>query len=169
MIQPNDQSDDSFMIQKICDPFSGPPNYTYAPGNCHQDAIQIHDLPSILSTLTCEKNTPSDICKAEGKFFPESAYGKTMAYIQSIENLIATYPDLQSLAGCTPLKHAIADVATRQCEPFRASVKLLWASILTLSIDLMILTLFWIIKAYQEKGRHFSLCSIVPRNHQQSL
>ncbi|KAF5791573.1 putative transmembrane protein [Helianthus annuus] len=169
MIQPNDQSDDSFTIQKICDPFSGPPNYTYAPGNCHQDAIQIHDLPSILSTLTCEKNTPSDICKAEGKFFPESAYGKTMAYIQSIENLIATYPDLQSLAGCTPLKHAIADVATRQCKPFRASVKLLWASILTLSIDLMILTLFWIIKAYQEKGRHFSLCSIVPRNHQQNL
>ncbi|KAI3785139.1 hypothetical protein L1987_44252 [Smallanthus sonchifolius] len=112
-------------------------------------------IAEILSTLTCEKNTPSDICKAEGRFFPESAYGKTMAYIQSVENLIATYPDLQNLAGCTPLKHAIADVALHQCKPFRASVKLLWASILTLSIDLMILTLFWIIKAYQEKGRHF--------------
>ncbi|GKD42874.1 pentatricopeptide repeat-containing protein [Tanacetum coccineum] len=36
-----------------------------------------------------------------------------MAYIQSIENLIATYPDLQSLAGCTPLKHAISDVMQR--------------------------------------------------------
>ncbi|KAI7743128.1 hypothetical protein M8C21_020107 [Ambrosia artemisiifolia] len=169
MIQPNDQSDDSFTIQKICDPFSGPPNYTYAPANCQQDAIQIHDLPTILSTLTCEKNISSDVCKAEGKFFPESAYGKTMAYIKSIESLIATYPDLQSLAGCTPLKHAIADVASHQCKPFRASVKLLWASILTLSIDLMILTMFWIIKAYQEKGKHFSLCSVVPRNDQQNL
>ncbi|KAK1433145.1 hypothetical protein QVD17_10051 [Tagetes erecta] len=169
MIQPNDQSDDSFMIQKICDPFSGPPNYTYTPGNCQQDAIQIHDLPSILSTLTCEKNTPSEICKSEGRFFPQSRYGKTMAYIQSVENLIAAYPDLQSLAGCTPLKHAIADIASHQCKPFRASVKLLWASILTLSIDLTILTLFWIIKAYQEKGRHFSLCSTAPKNHQQNL
>ncbi|XP_076899917.1 uncharacterized protein LOC143632167 [Bidens hawaiensis] len=170
MIQPNGQSDDSFMIKKICDPFSGPPNYTYAPGNCQQDAIQIHDLPSILSTLTCKKNTPSNICKAEGRFFPESAYGKTMAYIKSVENLIATYPDLQSLAGCTPLKHAIADMAKHQCKPFKASIKLLWASVLTLSINLTILTLFWIIKAYQEKGRHFSLCSTVPRNsNQQNL
>ncbi|XP_076950881.1 uncharacterized protein LOC143624003 [Bidens hawaiensis] len=170
MIQPNSQSDDSFMIKKICDPFSGPPNYTYVPGNCQQDAIQIHDLPSILSTLTCKKDTPSNICKAEGRFFPESAYGKTMAYIKSVENLIATYPDLQSLAGCTPLKHAIADMAKHQCKPFKASIKLLWASVLTLSIDLTILTLFWIIKAYQEKGRHFSLCSTVPRsNNQQNL
>ncbi|KAL8231233.1 hypothetical protein R6Q57_001011 [Mikania cordata] len=169
MIQPNDQSDDSFMIQKICDPFSVPPNYTYAPANCQQDAIQIHDLPSILSTLTCEKNTPLETCIAEGKFFPESKYGKTMAYIKSVEQLISTYPDLQSLAGCMSLKHAIADVALHQCKPFRASVKLLWACILTLSIDLMILTLLWVIKAFQVKGRHFSLCSVVPRNNEQNL
>ncbi|KAD4888247.1 hypothetical protein E3N88_20320 [Mikania micrantha] len=169
MIQPNDQSDDSFMIQKICDPFSVPPNYTYAPANCQQDAIQIHDLPSILSTLTCEKNTPLETCKAEGRFFPESKYGKTMAYIKSVEQLISTYPDLQSLAGCMSLKHAIADVALHQCKPFRASVKLLWACILTLSIDLMILTLFWVIKAFQVKRRHFSLCSVVPRNNEQNL
>ncbi|GKE31567.1 uncharacterized protein Tco_1450889, partial [Tanacetum coccineum] len=149
MVQPNEQSDNSFVIERICDPFSGPPNYSYAPGNCQQDALQIHDLPSILPTLTCEKDTPTERCQTEGRFFPESSYGKTMAYIQSIENLIATYPDLQSLAGCTPLKHAISDVALHQCKPFRASVRLLWACILTLSIDMMILTLFWILKAYQ--------------------
>ncbi|GJT00501.1 uncharacterized protein Tco_0821670 [Tanacetum coccineum] len=169
MVQPNEQSDNSFVIERICDPFSGPPNYSYAPGNCQQDALQIHDLPSILPTLTCKKDTPTDICQSEGRFFPESSYGKTMAYIQSIENLIATYPDLQSLAGCTPLKHAISDVALHQCKPFRASVKLLWACILTLSIDMMILTLFWILKAYQEKGKHFSSCSILPKRRQQSL
>ncbi|PWA86271.1 hypothetical protein CTI12_AA141690 [Artemisia annua] len=126
MVQPTAQSDNSFVIERICDPFSGPPSYSYAPGNCQQNALQIHDLPSILPTLTCKKDTPTDICQTEGRFFPESPYGKTMAYIQSVDNLIATYPDLQSLAGCTPIKHAISDVALHQCKPFRASVRLLW-------------------------------------------
>nr|XP_043616223.1 uncharacterized protein LOC122588155 [Erigeron canadensis] len=163
MIGLDNQSDASFVIDKICDPFSGSPNYTYTPGNCQQDAIQIHELPSILSTLTCDKDTPTEICRNEGRFFPESSYGKTMAYIQSIIHLIAAYPDLQNLTGCTPLKHAISDVASRQCKPFKATAKLLWASILTLSIDMMVLTLFWIGKAYQEKGKCFCLCSIVPK------
>ncbi|XP_071727820.1 uncharacterized protein [Rutidosis leptorrhynchoides] len=163
MIEPNDQVDKSFAIERICDPFSGAPYYNYTPGNCQQDAIQIHDLPSIISTLTCKKDTPTEVCKTEGKFFPESSYGKTMSYIQSIQILISTYSDLQNLAGCTPLKRAISDIALHQCKPFKASVKLLWASILTLSIDMMILTLFWIVKAYQEKGRHFYFCSVVPK------
>ncbi|KAL4582153.1 hypothetical protein LXL04_006694 [Taraxacum kok-saghyz] len=163
MIQTNEEDDDSFAIERICDPFSTAPNYIYSPGDCPQDSVQIHDLPNILSTLTCEKNAPAEICKAQGRFFPESSYGKTMAYIQSIEKLIATYPDLQSLAGCTPVKHAISDVALHQCKPFKKSVKLLWVCILTLSIDMVILTSFFIVKTYMEKGKQFSLCSIVPR------
>ncbi|KAI3669752.1 hypothetical protein L6452_41135 [Arctium lappa] len=169
MLQPNKESDDSFVIERICDPFSNAPSYSYTPGNCPPDAIQIHDLPSILSTLTCEKDTPTETCITEGRFFPESSYGKTMAYIESITNLIATYPDLQSLAGCTPVKQAISDIAMHQCKPFRTSVRLLWAFILSLSIDMMILTFLWVIKAYQEKGKHFSLCSIVPRRHSREV
>lgn len=119
----------------------------------------------ILSTLTCEKYTPTKICKAQGRFFPESSYGKTMAYIQSIENLIATYPDLQNLTECTPIRVAISDVALRQCKPFKTSIRLLWICVLSLSIDLMILTSLLIVKAYQEKGKELSLCSIVPCRH----
>ncbi|KAI3790446.1 hypothetical protein L2E82_03489 [Cichorium intybus] len=74
-----------------------------------------------------------------------------MAYIQSIENLIATYPDLQSLAGCTPVKHAISDVALHQRKPFKTSVRFLWACIFTGSIDMMMLTLLLIVKACQDK------------------
>ncbi|GKE10189.1 transmembrane protein, partial [Tanacetum coccineum] len=47
MVQSNEQNDNSFVIERICDPFSRPPNYSYAPGNCQQDALQIHDLPSV--------------------------------------------------------------------------------------------------------------------------
>ncbi|XP_023757947.1 uncharacterized protein LOC111906421 isoform X1 [Lactuca sativa] len=165
MIQPNEEGDDSFAMERICDPFSTAPNYNYAPGDCPQDSIQIHDLPNILSTLTCEKNIPTKICKAQGRFFPESSYGKTMAYIQSIENLIATYPDLQNLTECTPIRVAISDVALRQCKPFKTSIRLLWVCVLSLSIDLMILTSLLIVKAYQEKGKELSLCSIVPSRH----
>ncbi|KAJ9562458.1 hypothetical protein OSB04_007618 [Centaurea solstitialis] len=163
MLQPNEQNDEeSLVIERICDPFGNAPTYAYTPANCPPDAIQIHDLPSILTTVTCEKDTPTQTCITEGRFFPEASYGRTMAYIQSITSLIATYPDLQSLARCTPLKQAISDIAMNQCKPFRNWVRLLWAFILSLSIDMMMLTFLWIVKAYQEKGKHFTLCSIVP-------
>lgn len=47
MLQPNEESDDTFIIERICDPFSNAPSYRYAPENCQQDAIQIHELPSV--------------------------------------------------------------------------------------------------------------------------
>lgn len=52
MIQPNEEGDDSFAMERICDPFSTAPNYNYAPGDCPQDSIQIHDLPNV-SVLIC--------------------------------------------------------------------------------------------------------------------
>lgn len=32
---------------KICDPFSGAPNYSYIPHTCPQDAIRIGDLSKV--------------------------------------------------------------------------------------------------------------------------
>ncbi|KAL5099156.1 hypothetical protein RYX36_003483, partial [Vicia faba] len=32
-------------VMKICNPFSGAPNYTYIPQSCPHDAVRIGDLP----------------------------------------------------------------------------------------------------------------------------
>lgn len=34
-------------VIKICEPFTGPPNYTYTPDSCPQNAIRISDLPKV--------------------------------------------------------------------------------------------------------------------------
>ncbi|KAL6976738.1 hypothetical protein U1Q18_025524 [Sarracenia purpurea var. burkii] len=45
----DEEGEDSLrVVKKICDPFSGAPNYNYAPENCSKDSIPIGVLPSVL-------------------------------------------------------------------------------------------------------------------------
>ncbi|KAL6979043.1 hypothetical protein U1Q18_020709 [Sarracenia purpurea var. burkii] len=45
----DEEGEDSLgVVKKICDPFSGAPNYSYAPENCSKDSIPIGVLPSVL-------------------------------------------------------------------------------------------------------------------------
>ena len=38
---------DMLGLERICDPFSGAPNYTYIPETCSEDAIPIGELPNV--------------------------------------------------------------------------------------------------------------------------
>jgi hypothetical protein len=84
------------------------------------------------------------------------------AYSNSVQSLLDIYPDLQSLSGCTFVTDRLSDVVSHQCRPFRVSIRLLWASILTLSIFMVVLVLIWVAKAFQDRGRCFTMCSITP-------
>lgn len=42
-----EENEQSIGPMKICDPFSGAPNYTYIPYSCPHDAITIGDLPKV--------------------------------------------------------------------------------------------------------------------------
>lgn len=42
---------DNQSVLDVCDPFGSAPNYTYSPGNCRADSIQVGDLPSVGHSL----------------------------------------------------------------------------------------------------------------------
>ncbi|KAK9285829.1 hypothetical protein L1049_025030 [Liquidambar formosana] len=147
---------------RICDPFSGAPNYSYIPEKCPKGAIPIGEIPNVLARFTCYKENSTRECKGNGKFLTEASFVMAWAYTCSIQDLINIFPDLQNLAQCSFVKDAFFDVASHQCRPFRVSVRLLWSSMLCLSIFMVIIVLIWVAKAYQDKGRYFSKCSIIP-------
>lgn len=114
--------------------------------------------------LTCYKNESSAECARDGKFLSEVAYNVTWAVTTSIEDLLGIYPDLQDLSQCSFVKSRLRYVVSRQCRPFRSSLRSLWASMLSLSIFMAVLVLLWVAKAYQDKGKTFSRCSIFPQS-----
>ncbi|XP_019173273.1 PREDICTED: uncharacterized protein LOC109168873 [Ipomoea nil] len=152
--------EDNFGVWKVCDPFSGSPNYTFNPNQCPEDAIPIGNLPTILSRVTCYSSSRN--CRDEGRFIPEAIFYKCSAFSESMQELIDIFPDLVRLIQCSKVKQAFSDIVQRQCKPFRKTALELWASMLSLSISMVFLTLLWAAKAYQDKGKNFSRCSIVP-------
>lgn len=43
----DEQSEDLVGVIKICEPFSGAPNFSYMPESCPKDAITVADLPLV--------------------------------------------------------------------------------------------------------------------------
>ncbi|CAH9110878.1 unnamed protein product [Cuscuta epithymum] len=159
LARPSETNDD-LVVQEVCNPFSGAPNYTFTPDKCPTDSIPVGNLPNILSRYTCYKSSRK--CRGEGKFLPEAIYDECRAYSESLQDLIDIYPDLVSLIKCSQVKQAFSDIVQFQCKPFRKAARRLWLSTLLFSICLVILTLLWAAKAYQDKGKLFSPCSIFP-------
>ncbi|KAH9663993.1 transmembrane protein [Citrus sinensis] len=155
------QVDGLFGSGKICDPFSAG-NCTYVPEKCAKDDIQIGELPNVLSGFTCYGENSIKNCLRQGKFIPQNAYDKARAYSESVQGMLDIYPDLQSLTNCTIVKTTFAEVAVNQCTSFKFSIRLLWSWMLSLSIFMVALIISWVARAWQDKGRHFSRCSIIP-------
>ncbi|KAF8017307.1 hypothetical protein BT93_H2482 [Corymbia citriodora subsp. variegata] len=149
---------------KICEPFSGPPDYSYVPGNCSKGEIPISNLPNVLVPFTCYRGNSAVKCKSEGKFVPESTYYMAWAYSRSIQDLMNIYPDLKGLSECSFVKGRFEEAVLHQCRPFRASLHRLWSSMLALSIVMVVLVLAWVVKAWQDRGITFSRCSIFPNS-----
>ncbi|XP_031272904.1 uncharacterized protein LOC116131399 [Pistacia vera] len=160
----NRQNNDISEFGKICNPFSEGPNYTYNPGKCPRSAIPIGELSLVLSRFTCYKENSTKSCRRQRKIIPQKAYDKALAYSQSLQDMLKIYPDLKSLTECTILKDTFADVVMNQCKSFKVSIQLLWSSMLSLSIFMVTLVVIWVVRAFQEKGRCFSRCSIVPNS-----
>jgi hypothetical protein len=118
-----------------------------------------------LARFTCyQYNYSGGECQSEGKFLPEASYDMVSAYSRSVQYLLDIYPDLKSLTECSFVKDRFSDVVSHQCRPFRVSIRLLWSSMLSLSIVMAVLVLIWVAKAYQDRGRCFSICSIKPQS-----
>ncbi|CAN4079785.1 unnamed protein product [Withania somnifera] len=160
----NDIRENSIGTRGVCDPFSGPPNYSFTPDPCPKDTIPIGELKYILSIATCHGENSTGNCTVEGRFIPHASSTMLFAYTQSIQELIEIFPDLLNLSQCSKVKQAFANILQYQCRPFRRSARMLWSSMLSLSIIMVLLVLTYIAKAHQEIGRSFDTCSITPKS-----
>ncbi|KAL5706770.1 hypothetical protein ACHQM5_024894 [Ranunculus cassubicifolius] len=160
----DDQAKNSFSgYFNICNPFTGPPDYKYNPNNCSKDAIAIGDIPDVLQRFTCYGNNPTIPCEEVGrKFISKASYNMAMVYVETIQELLDVLPDIDNLVRCSFVKDTISDILAHQCRPLTKSLKLAWLSILSLSTTMVILVLAWVAKLYQNRGRSFSRCSLVP-------
>ncbi|CAL0331762.1 unnamed protein product [Lupinus luteus] len=143
-----EENEEIMGVIKICDPFSGTPNYSYIPQNCPHDAIQIGDVSRILARFTCHKEGTAKECKNEGKFLPEGSYNMAHAYSRSIQDLLDIYPDLLSLSKCTIVKNKVAEIVEHHCRPIRISTTLLWSCMVFLSSIMVFLVLTWVAEAF---------------------
>ncbi|XP_077233456.1 uncharacterized protein LOC143875738 [Tasmannia lanceolata] len=148
---------------KVCNPFSGAPEYKFDPGRCSKDTIPIGEISEVLEKITCPRENSAGICDGGRKFLSEASFIMAQAYTLSIQGLINVLPDLQRLTHCSFIEETFSDVLHHQCRPLRVSVRLLWSSMVSLSIGMMVLEVGWIAKAYQNKGRSFSMGSIIPK------
>ncbi|PKI71317.1 hypothetical protein CRG98_008317 [Punica granatum] len=108
------QSDSLAETFRVCQPFSGPPNYSY-DRNCSEGEIPIGQVPQVLAALTCYKNESLTECARDGKFLSEGIYNITLAISTSIEDLLEIYPDLRNLSECSFVKGRISQEITDSC------------------------------------------------------
>ncbi|KAM6564157.1 hypothetical protein CsatB_024155 [Cannabis sativa] len=120
-------------------------------------------ITQVLASFTCYENDNVERCLRDGKFVSEEIYNMASAYSRSTQDILNVYPDLQSLSECKLVKDKFSYVVLNECVPFQVAVRLLWLSMLSLSVIMVVLVLIWFIKAIQDKARCFSLCSLIPR------
>ncbi|PHT91501.1 hypothetical protein T459_06614 [Capsicum annuum] len=160
----NDNGGNSVGTRGVCDPFSGAPSYSFTPDLCPKDTIPIAELKYVLSRVTCYGENSTGNCANEGRFIPQASSMILFAYTQSVEDLVEIFPDLQSLSHCSKVRQAFGNILQYQCRPFRRSAQILWSSMLSLSIIMVLLVLTLTVKAHQETGRSFDTCSITPKS-----
>ncbi|KAI9074617.1 hypothetical protein K1719_043458 [Acacia pycnantha] len=135
-------------ITEICERFTGPPDYKLIPGACPQNATPVGDLPKILARFKCGIEERAEDCEKEGRFLPEAVFNIAHAYSRTVQDFLDIYPDLQSLSRCSFLKNTTSDILLHQCTPLKLALRLLWASMLSLSTLMITLVLAWLARAF---------------------
>ncbi|XP_020599816.1 uncharacterized protein LOC110039178 isoform X2 [Phalaenopsis equestris] len=135
-------------LEYICNPFSGPPEYYYHPENCSSKAIRIGDIPKIIEKFAC-LGSSDGACKP-GEFIPASVYGKVQLYTDSMQDILDSYPEMESLVDCQLVKDAFSVIFFNHCNPLKKYVHMCWASLATLSTISVLFVLLYASKVHQK-------------------
>ncbi|XP_020252115.1 uncharacterized protein LOC109829402 isoform X2 [Asparagus officinalis] len=146
-------------MKYICNPFSGPPDYSYQPENCSSNTIRIGNIPQVLKIYTCS----SEACK-QGEFISATDYSKAEVYSNSIQNIINAYPNMESLVDCQLVKDAFSKILIKECKPLKKHAHMTCAAFATLSTTMVILLLVWIAEAHRESRYRYFGGSIKPHS-----
>ncbi|KAE9585947.1 hypothetical protein Lal_00009856 [Lupinus albus] len=144
----------------VCNPFSGPPEYSYQPENCPYNTIRIGDIPKVLKPLTCS-NVNEGTCDNVYSI-SSTEYMKVEAYTSSIQDLLNLYPSMEDLLECQLVKDAFSQVLVKHCKPLNKFSNMVWVGMVFLSVIMVLLVLLWILKAHHEQHNHLLDGSVEP-------
>ncbi|KAG2725934.1 hypothetical protein I3760_01G089300 [Carya illinoinensis] len=147
-------------LRYVCNPFSAPPDYQYQPDNCPADTIRIRDIPKVLKFFTCSEAN-NGTCEND-QLLSNSNYKIVEAYSNSIQSLLDAYPGMESLVECQSVKDAFSEILFKHCKPLKRYVRMVWVSMLFLSVIMMILVLIWMSQAHHEQNLDLSNGSVKP-------
>lgn len=82
---------------------------------------------------------------------PAALYDTIDAYTTSIQKLLDVYPDMDSLVKCETVEHAFSEILEKHCGPLKRDVRILWGSLLFLSLVMVALVLVWCEGTYHEQ------------------
>lgn len=114
----------------------------------------------VLKLLTCS-DANNGTCES-GQFLSHTNYKTVEAYSSSIQNLLNAYPSMESLVECESVKDAFSEILLKHCKPLKRYVKMVWVSMLILSIIMLFLILIWITKAQHYHKHGFSDAFVKP-------
>lgn len=104
----------------ICNPFSEPPEFRYNPKICSTNSTsQIRDFHTHLMNHTC--------------------------FTASVQDLLNAFPGVERLANFQLLKDAFSVVLLKQCKPLCRYSNITWASLLVLSVLMLLLLPFFLL------------------------
>ncbi|KAG6730665.1 hypothetical protein I3843_01G087100 [Carya illinoinensis] len=147
-------------LRYVCNPFSAPPDYQYQPDNCPANTIRIRDIPKVLKFFTCSEAN-NGTCEND-QLLSNSNYKIVEAYSNSIQSLLDAYPGMESLVECQSVKDAFSEILFKHCKPLKRYVRMVWVSMLFLSVIMMILVLIWMSQAHHEQNLDLSNGSVKP-------
>ncbi|EXB95198.1 hypothetical protein L484_001595 [Morus notabilis] len=139
----------------ICNPFSESLEYQYQSENCPSNTIKIGDIPKVLEAFTCT-NSENTTCENGQVVLSSNDYKTVETYTSSIQNLLNAYPGMESLVECQSVKDAVSEIVVNHCKPLKKYIKMVWASMVFLSMTMVFLVLLWTTRAHHEQSRRFS-------------
>ncbi|KAM7277560.1 hypothetical protein ACFE04_004694 [Oxalis oulophora] len=147
----------------VCNPFSGPPEYKYAPGNCSSGTIRIGDIPQVLRLFACSDSSNGTCTR--NQFMSPSDIRDMETYSISVQTILNVYPDIENLVGCQPVKDAFSEIVLRHCEPMKRYVGVIWVGLVSLSLIMVLLVLLWTHQANYQEKLHSKVVGDIERVH----
>lgn len=112
----------------------------------------------LLKLLTCPDSEPC----IGGIIIPTRDYNLVEAYTSSIQKLLNVYPGMESLVECQIVTDAFSEILKNHCEPLKRYTKMVWATLVFLSVVMVALVLTWTGEARHEEYHHSLDASVKP-------
>lgn len=116
----------------------------------------------VLRELSCS-DASNGSCE-NGVFISDSDYKLVELYTSSIQNLLNSYPGMESLVECQTVKDAFSEILVKHCKSLKRYVKMVWAAMVFLATLMVLLVLLWTTQANHEQNHHLADSFVNPHS-----